>query len=392
MKKSNKVEVIKKLEELIGSYSGEDIFEEVFKLIFVKLYSEKTKKTMNIELFNEAIKTWKGIFEVDSKINLTNNLLQKCLPLIESVNFSEDRDLDILDSLFEYLINKGSKKNKGQYFTPKNVIKMCIKMLNPKKNEYVIDPACGSGGFLIHTLYWVKNNYLKNEPLNIKRTYAEKHLFGIDFDINTLRIAKLLMYVNDVMRANLYKNNSLEKLNNIENLFFDIVMTNPPFGGKVEDLEILKNYELGKNKGRLEKHILFIEKSLNLLRPGGRMAIILPQGVLNNTSLEWVRKWLLEKARVLAVVGLHENTFKPHTGTKTSVLFLQKWNNDPKLGSLCPYQKDYPIFMAVSQKSGKDNSGNYIYKKDNKTLDDDLNEIADNFIKFIKNEKLHFWS
>ena len=392
MQKADKIEVIKTLEELIGSYSGEDIFEEVFKLIFVKLYSEKTKKTMNIELFNEAIKTWKGVFEDNSKINLTSGLLQKCIPLIEGINFSQDRDLDILDSLFEYLINKGSKKNKGQYFTPKNVIKMCVKMLNPKPNEYVIDPACGSGGFLIHTLYWVEDKYLKNEPLNFKGDYAEKHLFGIDFDINTLRIAKLLMYVNDVINSNLYKNNSLEKLNNIKNLFFDIVMTNPPFGGKVEDLEILKNYELGKNKERLEKHILFIEKSLNLLRPGGRMVIILPQGVLNNTSLEWVRKWILEKARILAVVGLHENTFKPHTGTKTSALFIQKWNNDPKLGPLCPYQKDYPIFMAVSQKSGKDNSGNYVYQKDNKTLDDDLNEIADNFIKFIKNEKLHFWS
>jgi type I restriction enzyme M protein len=136
------------------------------------------------------------------------------------------------------------------------------------------------------------------------------------------------------------------------------------------------------------------------------MAIVLPQGVFNNTNMEWLRLWLFEKARILAVVGLEGNTFKlpapaKGTGTKTSVLFLQKWDEGEKL------LEDYPIFMAVSKKSGKDNSGEYIYINDegkrvtakngifeayeNLRLNDDLDEIAEEFVKFAKKEKLKFW-
>jgi len=176
-------------------------------------------------------------------------------------------------------------------------------------------------------------------------------------------------------------------------------MTNPPFAGENPESGLLRQYELAKKDGKLksnvERHILFIERSLDAIRPGGRLAIVLPQGVLNNTNMEYIREWLFEKARILAVVGLHGNTFKPHTGTKTSVLFLQKWNEKEK-----PL-KDYPIFMAVSKKSGKNNSGDYIYKKDaggnyvhdtrgRKVLDHDLDEIAEEFIKFAKEQKLNF--
>ena len=123
------------------------------------------------------------------------------------------------------------------------------------------------------------------------------------------------------------------------------------------------------------------------------MAIVLPQGVLNNTQMEYVREYLFDKARILAVVGLHGNTFKPHAGTKTSVLFLQKWEG----ASVA----DYPIFMAVSKRAGKDNSGDYVYKKDGdgnyvydtkgrKVLDHDLDDIADVFAKFAKEQKFGF--
>jgi len=156
----------------------------------------------------------------------------------------------------------------------------------------------------------------------------------------------------------------------------------------------------------VERHLLFIERSLDALRPGGRMAIVLPQGVFNNTTMEWLRLWLFEKARILAVIGLEGNTFKlpppaKGTGTRTSVLFLQKWAANQK-----PLE-DYPIFMAVSKKSGKDNSGEYIYINDagrrvtakngifedqeNLQLDDDLDEIAEEFKKFAKKEKFAWW-
>ena len=183
-------------------------------------------------------------------------------------------------------------------------------------------------------------------------------------------------------------------------------MTNPPFAGEITDSGLLRQYEFAKKNGKLkpkiERHLLFIERSLDALRPGGRMAIVLPQGIFNNTNMKWIREWFFEKARILAVVGLEGNTFKlpapaKGTGTKTSVLFLQKWDEGQK-----PL-KDYPIFMAVSKKSGKDNSGEYIYLNENRQrikseggifeeagkLDDDLEKIAEEFIKFAKKESLN---
>jgi type I restriction enzyme M protein len=127
------------------------------------------------------------------------------------------------------------------------------------------------------------------------------------------------------------------------------------------------------------------------------MAIVLPQGKLNNTNEEYIRKFVMERGRILAVVGLDANTFRPHTGTKTSVLFVQKWND-----KLCPKKDDYPIFFATSMKSGKDNSGEYIFLKDNlgqiildehghPKINHDLDEIAEEFIKFAKKQNLSFW-
>ena len=327
------------------------------------------------------------------------------------------------------MITEVSKGKKGQYFTPRHVVKMCVKMLDPKANEYIIDPACGSGGFILHTMYHVWDKYLKTE--SAQKGYASKYLFGIDFDDNMRRISQALMLIAGDGKHHIFKRDALDardwrgvesedarvalkpllaKLENLadikENqltyrkLTFDILLSNPPFAGENPESDLLRQYELAKNdkgkiKNNVERHILFIERTLDMLRPGGRMAIVLPQGVLNNTNMEYVRDYLLDKARILAVVGLHGNTFKPHTGTKTSVLFLQKWDENEKI------PKDYPIFMAVSKKGGKDNSGDYVYKKDSKggyvhdargrkVLDHDLDEIAEGFLKFAKSQKLDF--
>ena len=180
------------------------------------------------------------------------------------------------------------------------------------------------------------------------------------------------------------------------------MFTNQPFAGKIKEQLLLREYELAKNKkGKVPKQVgrdlLFIERALQFIKPGSRLAIVLPQGKLNNTNTEYVREWLIDKTRILAVVGLHGNTFKPHTGTKTSVLFLQKWAKNEKP------PKDYPIFMATSKKPGKNNSGEYVYKKDEKgkyilnergqrILDHDLDEIAEAFMKFAKEQKFSFWT
>ena len=191
---------------------------------------------------------------------------------------------------------------------------------------------------------------------------------------------------------------------------FDIVMANPPFAGDIKEGRIITKYELGKkSKGKTQskvgRDILFIERNLQFLKPGGRMAIILPQGRFNNSSDKYIRDFIAERCRILAVVGLHGNVFKPHTGTKTSVLFVQKWDDE-----LCPRRDDYPIFFATMQKPSKDNSGEKIYVLNDKgeflrdknkhvIVDHDLfnhekltrDGIAEAFIEFAKKEHLSFF-
>lgn len=445
------VRIIKVLEELVLAGAGVDSFNEIFKLIYAKLYDEKYARDRegkllfrqsadpritygNINrLFEKSKDEWPGMFLPGEAIQLSPSHLSVCVGELEKVKLL-NADLEIIDRAFEYLLPDVAKGNRGQYFTPRHVIDMAVKMLNPAKDEYIIDPASGSGGFLIHAMQWVWDSHMENLSKETRIEYARSHLYGIDFDDKPVKISRALMLIAGDGRSHIFKLNSLspqewqgddtekekarselrprlykfgnyDKDHENEESFryfnFDVLLTNPPFAGEIIDRTVLNNYELAKNdKGKLrnkmERHILFIERALSLIKPGGRMAIVLPQGVLNNTNMQYIRQFLFEKARILAVVGLNVNTFKPHTGTKTSVLFLQKWVKDEEL------PKDYPIFMAVSKKSGKDNSGNYVYKKDengeiafdtkgNKILDHDLDEIADKFIEFAKKEGFSFW-
>lgn len=442
------IEIVKRIEELALAGSGANVFEEIFKIIYAKLFDEKLarerrqnqevlfrkykdpEKTYDVinQLFKNAARQWPDTFEPSDRIRLSPDRLNICVPFLENVRLFEigQGEYEIIDSSFEYLITEVSRGKKGQYFTPRHVIKMCVKMVNPKDIEYVIDPACGSGGFLLHSMYYVWDHLPTDAA---RKDYASKYLFGIDFDDNMRRISQALMLIAGDGKHHIFKRDSLDArdwqrvdsqdakvelkrlLAPLENLVdekenqityryfnFDILLTNPPFAGENPESGLLRQYQLAKKDGKLrnniERHILFIERSLDAIRPGGRVAIVLPQGVLNNTNMEYVRQFLLDKARILAVVGLHGNTFKPHTGTKTSVLFLQKWQQEP--------QKDYPIFMAVSKKAGKDSSGEYVYKKDTtgnyiydtrgrKVLDHDLDQIAEKFIEFAKKEGFNFW-
>lgn len=435
------------MEELVLANAGVDVFNEVFKLVYAKLFDEieaekrpdneilfrkykdpKRTYTAINDLFRHAIGKWPGTFYEQELIRLSPEHLSVVVGEMEKARLF-GADLSIIDEAFEYLIPEVAKGKKGQYFTPRHVIAMAVKMLNPKPSEYVLDPAAGSGGFLISAMNWVNEQYLKNKAE--KQEYSQQYLYGIDFADETAKVSRALMLISGDGRSHLFKLNSLdprewqgeedEKLHArqelrkrlakfanysdqeenekiFKNFSFDVVLTNPPFAGELKDPGLLRQYEFGKKGGKLvnkvERHILFIERVLDLIKPGGRIAIVLPQGVFNNTNMDYIREWLFDKARILAVVGLHGNTFKPHTGTKTSILFLQKWENEPL--------KDYPIFMAVSKKGGKDNSGEYVFKKDKdgkyiydsrgrKALDHDLDEVANKFIEFAKKERFEFW-
>ncbi len=443
------VKKLKIIEELVLAGAGVDSFTEIFKLIYAKLFDEKEAKKRkdnevifrqskdtkitydNINrLFQGATQEWPGIFSSHDKIELTPNHLSVCIGELEDAKLL-DSDLEVIDAAFEYLLPDVAKGKKGQYFTPRHVIDMAVKMLNPKDGEYIIDPSCGSGGFLIHAMKNVWNNELKHADKQAKTDYAKKYVYGIDFDDKPTKIARAMMLIAGDGKSHILKLNTLnpkewqgdeniraraelldrlrkfddydknsQNQENFKYFDFDILLSNPPFAGEIIETALLRNYELAKNdKGKLrnkmERHILFIERALELIKHGGRLAIVLPQGVLNNTNMEYVRDFLLDKARILAVVGLHGNTFKPHTGTKTSILFLQKWGEKEEK------PVDYPIFMAVSKKGGKDNSGDYVYRKGSdgnylhdergkKLLDHDLNEISDEFIKFAKDNKFGF--
>lgn len=464
------------MEDEVLANAGVDVFEEVFKLIFIKLYDElagardeskdlefrnagesDSELKMKIEkLFNKAKDKWEGVFSKDDKIKLSPSHLSVCIGSLENVKLFNS-NLEVIDEAFEYLVNKSAKGEKGQYFTPRYVIDMCVKMLNPKPNETMIDPASGSCGFPIHTCFYVWQQLYKAKGLSQSHLftaekkipecidYVKEKIFGIDFDDKSVRVSKMLNLIAGDGHTNVLYLNSIDyehwdewtKNDEWEDIYFegwkrlkklraekdanrdfnfDILMANPPFAGDIKESRILARYELGKNaKGKagnkVGRDILFIERNLNMLKDGGRMAIVLPQGRFNNSSDKYIREFIAERARILAVVGLHSNVFKPHTGTKTSVLFLQKYGGVDENGKeLCPKCDDYNIFFATMSEPSKDNSGEKIYLKDSKgefVLDShghkiikhDLfnhdgltgDGIAEAFIDFAKLENLSFW-
>ncbi len=484
--------IITEMEDEVLANAGVDVFEEVFKLIFTKLYDEMKSKedkdfidrnlrrALNSEdlgdyekikkvlekiddsdfrvlefrntgqaegdlknkiqrLFDEAKMKWKGVFHEESKIDLSPSHLSICVSSLQDVKLFNS-NLQVIDEAFEYLVNKSSKGEKGQYFTPRHVIDMCVKMLNPQRGEYMIDTAAGSCGFTVHTIFYLTGHLFENKDISQEEKEDVLKVFGIDFDEKVVRVARTLNLIAGDGETNVLHLNTLdyerwnetllnrnwlttygngfsrlEKLkanpSGTKEFLFDILMANPPFAGDIKESRIIHKYELGYNnknkpKSKVGRDILFIERNLDFIKPGGRMAIVLPQGRFNNTSDKEIREFISEKARIIAVVGLHGNTFKPHTGTKTSVLFVQKWDD-----KLCPKKDDYPIFFAVSEKAGKDNSGEYVFVKngDGKPKLDknghlivghDLHNhngeledgIAEAFISWAKSEQLSFWS
>jgi type I restriction enzyme M protein len=449
-------QVVLDLENLVLANSGVDSFEEIFKLIYTKLYDEDqgmhdregnilefkqaasgnpldTQKIIE-KLFEEAKKEYKKVFEVTDKIKLPATTLSTCVGAMQKMKLFY-ADLQIMDEAFEYLLTAVAKGTKGQYFTPRPVIDMCVKMLNPKKNEMIIDTACGSAGFLLHTMKYVwKTNRLRDRQIK----YAAERLFGMDFDEKSVKIARALMRIAGDGKTHIFKANSLESntwgddlrgafggegmLREFENYSdreanekswsyfdFDVLLANPPFAGDINPDKIISTkFELakdskGKTRTKMSRHILFIEQNLRFVRPGGRLALVLPQGIFNNSSEKYVRDFIKEKARILAVVGIHPDSFKPHTGTKTSVIFLQTWNENGQQGDAYynPKTEDYSIFFATQKLSFKDKSGEYIYVKDDsgeilrdgdnhKVYRQDLDKIAEAFVEFGRKEKLSF--
>lgn len=381
----------KRLEEVILSNFGENEFEEIFKLIILKLWNELNDESdeLTIATANHKLKKidtkWKGVLS-ETRFFISEEHYKICISILKAFSLLKD-GYEGIDGIFEFLVSKEKKGTKGQYFTPRYIVDFCTKIISPKQGEKILDPAAGSGAFLYHA--------------HMNDTSIEANdLWGFDFDAVVTRVSKLLMYVSGLDSAHIFRVNSLVKNNKsadgenvttIEDMLridkqkelFDVIMTNPPFAGEITESEILDSYYISAGKNKMERDVLFVERCIELLKPNGRMSIVLPDNIFGSKETEDLRKWINEKCRIIGVVGIPRNTFMPHTAVKTSILFLQKREKKNKC--------EENIFFAISEKPGKDGRGNTIYKNEIQTWSEiahDLNDILVEFYKFKEREKI----
>jgi len=339
--------------------------------------------------FNKNVKEkYPEIIGKNENIGLNKELVY--LIVVELQSFSLlNSSKDILSDAFEIFVSKILKDEAGQFFTPPNIVKFMVKYLEPTVNSKVIDPACGHGGFLLETkeLIWSK---IKSENERIRFI---SNLYGIDKDLFLAKICKLYLEILSGGKSNIICENSLDFKNYrtqakelIKNNYFDYVLTNPPFGAKIpiNEKNILSDYNLGHvwknisdNKWEVQDklvkqqppQVLFIERCIQLLKDGGKMGIVLPEGIFGNPSDRYIWEFLESKGNILGIVSLDQNTFQPYTCNKASILFFQKLKEVPN---------DYKIDFAIVDNVGHDKDGKVLYKlnKDGtKVLDMDENPI-----------------
>ncbi|MEB3800790.1 N-6 DNA methylase [Flavobacterium columnare] len=429
--------LLKKFEEIHNyiyandGLSPQQTLEEFVKILFIKIYDEnrnlnqfnisaeewnemKTgKTTLSINerinnLFEETKKAYQDIFDSDDRIRISTIALGFTINKIQSISLLNSSQ-DAKGLAFQKFLSHHEKDGRGQFFTPEPVIDFCVEMMQPKPTEKIIDPACGSGGFLMSALKYLQKNYSELDTKSI----VSENIYGADINKSIARIAKMKLLLEANGKTNVLCTNTLEDLDSLKlslsnTTGFDLVLANPPFGAKITNTSTLSKFDLGhkwanqnneyhKTKSvypNQNAEILFIERCLQLLNEGGRLAIVLPNGNFENPSLEYLRYYIKLKAKILAIVNLPQETFIPFgTGVKTSLLFLQK--DTPNL------VKEYPIFFGRVTKLGYqgNKNGTPTYKKDKfgqiikdkfgqPILDEDFSEIVDAYKKFQKGNQV----
>ena len=420
-------------------------FFEFLKVIFCKIHDERnllepiqfytTSKERNYKdgqasvynriskIFEEVKKKNAQIFDENDTIKLSPRTLTFLVAELQKYALL-NTNIDIKGKAYEEIVGANLRGDRGEFFTPRNVMKMAVDMINPKDNEKVLDSSCGTGGFVVtamnkvierlkerfEKLYGEKASW-SNE---IQKAYNEKisetakeNFFGFDINPDLVKATKMNMVMNNDGSGNIMQMNTLlppqewddeTKTHLAEALhiqkkaiknhttigFFDVIVTNPPFGSKIpiRDTQVLEQFDLGHiwqkdengnwhQTSRLQSSVppeqLFIERILQLLKEGGRTAIVLPDSILGSPGLEYIRYWLIKKTRIIASVDLHADAFQPHNGTQCSILFLQKktqkeMDDEEKSGQII----DYNIFMTMIDHIGHDKRGNIIFKRDEK--------------------------
>ena len=357
-----------------GKRNPVEAFDEMSKLMFCKIYDERFHTSID-EPYSFQIGTGENTNEVYDKIkNIYDNARKKdsivfrddikidppilfsIVEILQAISLY-DTELDAKGAAFENFLGTVFRGEMGQYFTPRQIIEFMINILSPTEKDVIIDPACGSGGFLIYIMDHIKKRLEKKlgekDGYNAWFTFATSNLFGIEVNEQLSRISMMNMILHDDGHTNIINYDALDNLEKINPEFqgkFSLLLTNPPFGAYIEESEksYLTSYELSKDKKRQNTGIIYIERCYQLLENGGRMGIILPEFVLTHKTTKPIRDYIKTHFKILAVVSLPEGCFSHYgTGLKTSILFLKKVN--PPI--------DYPIFLAEFLHVGYDTTG-----------------------------------
>lgn len=401
-------------------------FWQFLYLIFAKMYDEKKNKNGSrkffagpTEQFNEsgrkairerieilfsAVKReYPKIFTGSEKISLSDRALSFMVTELAKYDFTRT-SVDAKGKAYQEIVGTNLRGDRGQYFTPRGAIDVMVSFLDPKPDEVVLDPACGTGGFLVSVIEHQLNRFKEEsgikapdetvESIRPKLSkYVENKLFGADFDQFLVRASHMNIMMAAGTDGNVFHMDSLAfpnshlegnemakksvRLGNV-----DIVLTNPPFGSDIPitDPVVLKQFELAKkwergSDGKYSKadgmqssvapEILFIERCVQWLKPGGRMGIVLPNGILGNPGDEYIRQWILQNCWILACVEVPVEAFivEANVGILTSLLFLKKKTDDEIRSEILGKKTDYKIFMAVAEKCGFDRRGNVLFMR-----------------------------
>lgn len=399
-----------------------EAFWELLKLIFCKIHDERRsdrpqfyaaateRSTMGApackkrigRLFAAVRKEFPEIFR-NEDLELQPVVLSYLVSQLQMFALL-DSDIDVKGKAYEEVVGSNLRGDRGEFFTPRNICTMIVEILDPQENQLIVDPACGTGGFLITAMNHVvkhiedrvnatrRSQRAKQESATAqKNEFLQTKLVGIDFNPSLVRAAKMNMVMNNDGEGGIYQGNSLvapalwsEELRGrdlVGNV--DLIMTKPPFGSKIpiDDPAILDRFDLGHqwsyhaetdewNMGTELRsrppEILFIERCVELLKPGiGIAAMVLPDGILGSPGLGYVREWLLQRTQILASIDLHADTFQPSTSVQTSVLvFRRKSSEELHAERLSGRQEEYQVFMAICDHIGHDKRGNEIYVRD----------------------------
>jgi len=423
--------------------SKPDAFHELLKLIFCKALDERfstyvqfyvtnKERKENPErcasrinnLFERVKNVHKEIFETDEIIKLDPNVVAYVVSQLQSYTLI-NTDTDIKGEAYEEIVGENLRGDRGEFFTPRTVCGAAVEMLfyttSPSEwdNISIIDPACGTGGFLIAVINFLKNYFFKTElkkwkdPEKAKtqttervKSFCERNLHGIDINPILARATQMNEVMHGNGHGNVFSANSLKSPHEWKKTgrpkvglgILSFLFTNPPFATKIPitDPDVLKNFDLGhvwrKEGGKwlrtekLSKSVppeqLFIERSVEFLKPGGRLAMIIADHILTNPGYEFIRQWILENTRVITRISLPEETFEPFVGTKAHLVLLErKRENEKGLGTV-----DYNSFAAIAKSVGHDKRGTKLYLRtpDGREV---LWEIEKDIIRITKGKK-----